>query len=135
MARPVISDALMPKMDGFQFLRKIKIDPALRTITFIFYSSVYTGPGMKTCQVAGRRRFVVKPKEPEDYGRRSAPCWNRASRTRCRLSRLDRGGRKYLNEYSHIVTMKIEEKIRNWNRPSINWSRREKIQEPLHQYA
>jgi len=110
----IISDALMPRMDGFQFLRKVKIDPVLRTIPFIFYSSVYTGTRDEELAMSlGADAFVVKPKEPEEL-------WALISAT------LDRGKRcegsvktgllaeeeQYLNEYSHIVTVKIEEKIR-----------------------
>src|SRR6185369_927273 len=59
----IISDALMPKMDGFQFLRKVKIDPVLRTIPFIFYSTVYTGSrDEKLAMSLGADAFVVKPK-------------------------------------------------------------------------
>src|SRR6185369_297950 len=57
----IISDALMPKMDGFQFLRKIKTDPALRNIPFIFYSSVYTGTRDEQLAMSlGADAFVVK---------------------------------------------------------------------------
>lgn len=38
----IISDALMPVMDGFEFLRCIKTDNELKNIPFIFYSSVYS---------------------------------------------------------------------------------------------
>src|SRR6266571_5698723 len=63
----IISDALMPKMDGFQFLRKVKLDPVLRDIPFIFYSSVYTGSrDEKLALSLGADAFVVKPMEPED---------------------------------------------------------------------
>jgi YesN/AraC family two-component response regulator len=39
----VISDALMPGVDGLQFLRLIKLEDALKIISFVFYSAVYTG--------------------------------------------------------------------------------------------
>ena len=37
----IISDALMPVMDGFQFLRELRQDPALKGVPFIFYSASY----------------------------------------------------------------------------------------------
>src|SRR5512137_2172955 len=39
----IVSDALMPHMDGFQLLRTLKADPRLKSIPFIFYSDTYTG--------------------------------------------------------------------------------------------
>lgn len=62
----IISDALMPKMDGFQFLRKVKSDPQLRAIPFIFYSAVYRGTRDEKLALAlGADAYIVKPKEPE----------------------------------------------------------------------
>ncbi|HEX2769704.1 MAG TPA: response regulator, partial [Geobacteraceae bacterium] len=34
----IVSDALMPRMDGFQLLRALKADPYLKSIPFLFYS-------------------------------------------------------------------------------------------------
>ncbi|SRR6266568_3163123 len=110
----IISDALMPKMDGFQFLRKVKSDPELHDIPFIFYSSVYTGSrDEKLAMSLGADAFVVKPKEPEEL-------WAQINSVLLRHKPcevlIDTGLLKeeeqYLNAYSHIVTMKIEEKIR-----------------------
>lgn len=64
----IISDALMPVMDGFQFLRSIKTDEDLKSIPFIFYSSIYTG--YKEAELAislGAEAFIIKPKEPEEF--------------------------------------------------------------------
>ena len=32
----IVSDALMPRMDGFQLLRALKADPHLKSVPFIF---------------------------------------------------------------------------------------------------
>jgi len=110
----IISDALMPKMDGFQFLRKVKIDPTLRTIPFIFYSSVYTGTRDEELAMSlGADAFVVKPKDPEELWAQISAVLDRGKPREVSIKTgLLAEEEQYLNEYSHIVTVKIEEKIR-----------------------
>ncbi len=60
----IISDVLMPQMDGFALCRACKHDEKLRTIPFVFYTAAYTDPRDQTLGLQlGAARFIVKPIE------------------------------------------------------------------------
>ncbi|MDY0376723.1 MAG: response regulator [Desulfobacterium sp.] len=61
----IISDTLMPEMDGFQFCRLCKLDENLKQIPFIFYSSTHTeAMARKLAQKVGAKAFITKPADP-----------------------------------------------------------------------
>ena len=62
----IISDLLMPKMDGFQLLRECKKDIHLRNIPFIIYTATYTDKkDVEFGLSLGAIRYIIKPSEPD----------------------------------------------------------------------
>ena len=64
----IVSDILMPRMDGFQFCREVKKQPALASIPFVFYTATYTERKDEELGLSlGAVRFIIKPQEPERF--------------------------------------------------------------------
>ncbi len=63
----IISDLLMPCMDGFTLCRCIKGIAHLSAVPFIVYTGTYTeSRDINLAQSLGAARFVVKPKSPNE---------------------------------------------------------------------
>ncbi len=62
----IISDILMPKMDGFRLCREVKKDRKLKKIAMVFYTATYTDPSDEEFALRlGVEKFIVKPTEPD----------------------------------------------------------------------
>jgi len=64
----IISDILMPQMDGFELCHQVKQRPDLCHIPFIFYTATYTEKKDEELGLRlGASRFIIKPLEPEKF--------------------------------------------------------------------
>src|SRR5574338_92701 len=64
----IITDILMPKMDGYSLAHAIRKEPRTRQIPIIFLSATYVTPEDKAFALSlGAVRFLEKPVDTEDF--------------------------------------------------------------------
>ncbi|MGK5030408.1 EAL domain-containing protein [Janthinobacterium sp. MDT1-19] len=62
----IISDILMPNMDGYEFVTRVHADPALANVPIIFYTATYREQeAILLAQACGVRWVLPKPSDPE----------------------------------------------------------------------
>lgn len=109
----VISDILMPVIDGFSLCRIFKADRRLRHIPFIFYTATYTDP--RDEQLAfdlGADAFILKPAEPDEFLGRIKPILEAGKSGN--LGKLDIGLPReegVLKQYNEALIRKLEHKM------------------------
>ena len=64
----IITDILMPKMDGFSLVHRLRLEPKTRHIPIIFLSATYVAPEDKAFALTiGVTRFIEKPVNLETF--------------------------------------------------------------------
>ncbi|MDV2482227.1 response regulator [Methanoculleus sp. Wushi-C6] len=107
----IITDILMPVMDGFELCRRWKADERLRSVPFIFYTATYTDRKDELfARSLGAERFIVKPQRPEELVQavREVLEENRKSLS-TREPAVDET--EILRQYSEVLFRKLEKKV------------------------
>ena len=64
----IVTDILMPVMDGYALCREWKSDDTLKHIPLVFYTATYTEPKDEEFALSlGADRFILKPQEPDIF--------------------------------------------------------------------
>lgn len=61
----IFCDAMMPEMDGFEFLDRVRADPANSSIPFIFATAMRFGGARTEAKQRGAQEYIVKPYKAE----------------------------------------------------------------------
>jgi signal transduction histidine kinase len=107
----VISDLLMPVMDGYTLLRHWKADERLRRIPFVIYTGTYTEPqDQQLAENLGADAYLRKPLEPGHLCAEIDAVLARkvATSARAREPIADEG--EQMAGYSRVLVRKLEEK-------------------------
>ncbi len=110
----IISDILMPKMDGFQLCRECKKDDTLRKIPFIFYTATYTDKKDEEFALSlGAVRFIVKPMEHKRFMETIEGILESHEKALLPPSKIpvEKEETVYLKEYSERLIKKLDQKI------------------------
>jgi two-component system sensor histidine kinase/response regulator len=66
----VMTDIMMPEMDGYELCRKIKTDAKMRSIPVILVTQLFDPVDVVRGLEAGADNFIIKPYEPQDIDAR-----------------------------------------------------------------
>jgi PAS domain S-box-containing protein len=108
----VVSDLLMPVMDGYTLLRFWKADARLKKIPFIVYTATYTEAEDERLALSlGADAFILKPAEPEEFIARLREVMANAAAAVPTPPRHRPGDeQELLKVYSETLIRKLEEK-------------------------
>ncbi len=117
----VISDILMPVMDGFELCRTWKQDETLRQIPFVFYTATYVEPeDLEFALSLGADGFIAKNTEPQaflDFLHDILSKFNGGREPA--LQPPDETDHSYYRLYSQALVRKLEDKLAELERANL----------------
>jgi len=109
----IISDILMPEMDGFMLCQQVKQDSGLCNIPFIFYTATYLDPKEeKLAMDMGASAFIEKPIEPTELLKRVEEVLSKHQENNLAITAVPKERKTELeHRYGEVVSKKLSEKL------------------------
>jgi len=124
----IVSDVLMPVMDGFSLCRACKQDEALKAIPFVFYTATYTDQRDRDFALnLGADLFIVKPLDPSEFLRLIQELLDAYARGAIVAKPIAYASEEsYLKEYNEALIHKLEDKLLELEQANRDLERSEK---------
>ena len=108
----IITDVLMPEMDGFQLCRTLKGDETLKSIPVLFYSATYTDKeSRELARNIGAADYIVKPIEPDEFIKIIEEAFKKREQDELKPAEEILEAPEYMRLYTERLVRKLEEKM------------------------
>lgn len=105
----VITDILMPRMDGFTLVRRLRADPLLEGVPVIFQTANYLESEVRRlAQASGVKHILAKPADPQDIMRAINETLKRPARS-VKLPQTGQLQREHLELLADKLYQKVSE--------------------------
>ncbi|MBN1690682.1 MAG: PAS domain S-box protein [Dehalococcoidia bacterium] len=110
----IVTDILMPVMDGFELCRRWRAHELLSQIPFIFYTATYTDLKDENFALSlGADRFVIKPQQPEMLVKIIREVLNKPRKVKqVSLKKSPEKETEELQQYNEVLFRKLEKKVK-----------------------
>jgi len=110
----IVSDIMMPEMDGFMLLQSLNENRVTKTIPFVFYSATYTSEkDIEFGLSLGASRFLIKPMEPLKLLSEIEKVIKEFESGEFNPAKPSIPPEEYREKYSQRILMKLESKIKD----------------------
>ena len=108
----IITDVLMPGMDGFQLCRTLKNDEKLKDIPVLFYSATYVDKKSQDLAFKiGAENYIIKPIEPDDFIKIIEEISDKYRKSELKPPEKSLEEPVYMKLYNDRLIQKLEKKI------------------------
>jgi len=108
----IVSDILMPVMDGYALCRRCKTDDRLHRVPFVFYTATYTQQEDQSLGLdLGADRFLLKPQDPDVLMGIFQELLNKKRRAESPVLASLEEEMEFLRRHNEALGRKLEKKI------------------------